>query len=98
MGAEETVGQGFVLAQQAQEQVFGLDVGGAELAGLITRKKDYAPRLFCIPLEHVALASRSLPAHLNQKASLSSPRYEPPRFQEEALLSGPAVCQGVKPD
>src|SRR5215813_13453358 len=89
MGAQKAVGQGLVFAQQAQEQVFGLNVRRSELAGFIARKKDYAPRLFCVPLEHVALTSRNLPAHLNRKASLPSPGYEPPRFQEEAFFVRP---------
>src|SRR5215813_11482581 len=89
MGAQKAVGQGLVFAQQAQEQVFGLNIGRAELAGFIPRKKDYAPCLFCVALEHVALTSRNLPAHLSQKASLSSPGYEPPRFQEEVSFAWP---------
>src|SRR5450631_777185 len=43
---------GVVLAQQAQQQVLGFDVRRAELAGLIARKEDHAPRLFGIALEH----------------------------------------------
>src|SRR5258707_12328323 len=35
--------------------MLGLNVRRAELAGLIPRKKDHAPRLFCVPLEHVTL-------------------------------------------
>jgi len=53
--AQEAVGQCLVLAQQAQQQVLGLDVGRAELAGLVPRKEDDAPRLFCIAFEHFDL-------------------------------------------
>src|ERR1035438_6255123 len=50
--AQEAVGQRLVLAQQAQQQVLGLDVRRAELAGLVPRKEDHAPRLFRIAFEH----------------------------------------------
>jgi hypothetical protein len=52
MGPQEPVRQCFVLAQQAEEQVFGFDVGTAELAGFITREKDDSARLFRITLKH----------------------------------------------
>jgi hypothetical protein len=39
--------------KQAEQQVLGLDVGRAELAGLVPRKEDHAPRLLGIAFEHV---------------------------------------------
>ena len=55
VGAQEAVGQRLVLAQQAQQQVLGLDIGRAELAGLIPREEDYAPCLLRIAFEHGVL-------------------------------------------
>ena len=50
--AQEPVRQRLVFAQQAQEQVFGLNVGTAELAGLVPREEDYPPRLLRVTLKH----------------------------------------------
>src|SRR2546425_4492207 len=55
MRAQETIGQGFVFAQKPQQQVLGLNVGRAELAGLITRKEDDAPGFLRITFKHIAL-------------------------------------------
>jgi hypothetical protein len=41
-----------VLAQQAQQQVFRLDIRAAELAGFIPGKKNNAAGVFCISLKH----------------------------------------------
>jgi hypothetical protein len=53
MRAKEPVRQRLVLAQQPEQQVFGLDIRTAELAGLIAAKKDGSPGLFSVPLEHI---------------------------------------------
>ena len=53
--AQEAVGQRLVLAQQAEQQVLGLDIGRAELAGLIPREEDHAPCLLRIAFEHGVL-------------------------------------------
>src|SRR5215472_16125732 len=52
--AQETVSQGFVFAHQAEQQMLGLDIGAAILAGLVSGKKDYTTCLLCIPFEHVS--------------------------------------------
>ena len=52
MAPEEPVRQCFVLAQQAEEQMFGFDVGTAELTGFISREEDYSARLLRITLKH----------------------------------------------
>src|SRR5712691_6110469 len=52
--AQETVGQGFVLAHQAEQQVLRLDVRAAILAGFVPRKKYNASCFFRIPFEHVS--------------------------------------------
>ena len=49
---QETVGQRLVLPQQAQQQMFGLDIRAAELAGLVAREKDHPPRLLRVTLKH----------------------------------------------
>ena len=54
MGPQEPVRQRFVLAQQAEEQVFGFDIGTAELAGFIARKKYNSPSLLRVSFEHKA--------------------------------------------
>ena len=57
--AQEAVRQRLVLPQQTQQQVLGLDVGTAELAGLVPREKDHAPGLLGIAFKHSL--SRLLP-------------------------------------
>ena len=51
--AQKPVGQRLVLAQQAQQQVLGLDVRAAELARFVAGKEYYAPGFFRVPFEHV---------------------------------------------
>src|SRR6202021_2596422 len=53
VGAEKAIGQRFILTQEPKQQMLGLDIRGTKLAGLIPCKEDDAPRLFCIPFEHV---------------------------------------------
>src|SRR5690242_17147893 len=67
MRPQETIGQCLVFAQQAQQQVFGLYIRRAKLAGLIARKEYDAPGFLCIPLEHISL-TQMLPSHLSRKA------------------------------
>src|SRR5882762_10176557 len=52
--AQETVGQRFVLAHQAEQQMLRLDVRAAVLAGFVPGKKYDATRFFCITFEHVS--------------------------------------------
>src|SRR5436305_14430193 len=68
MRPQKAVGQCFVFAQQAQQQMFGLYIRRAKLAGLVARKEYYAPGFFCVPLEHISL-TQMLPSHLSRKAS-----------------------------
>ncbi len=49
---QEAVGQRLILAQQPQQQVLGLDVRAAELAGLVPREEDYSSRFLRIALKH----------------------------------------------
>ena len=53
MGAEKAIRQRFILTQKTKQQVLCLNIWGTKLAGLIPCKEDDAPRLFCIPFEHV---------------------------------------------
>ena len=50
--AKKAVGECLVFAQEPEQEMLGLDIGGAELAGLIPGEEDDAPRLFCIAFEH----------------------------------------------
>jgi hypothetical protein len=52
MRTQKTVRQRFVLAKQAQKEMFGLDVRAAKLAGFIPREEDYPARLFRVSLKH----------------------------------------------
>ena len=52
VGAQKTVRQRLIFAQQSQQQVLGFDIGTAELAGFVTGEKDHATCLFRIPLKH----------------------------------------------
>jgi hypothetical protein len=55
MGAQETVGQGLIFAQQSEQQVLGLNIRRPELAGLVARKKDDAPGFLRIAFKHITL-------------------------------------------
>ena len=46
-----------VFAQQAEQQVLGLDIRRAKLAGLVSRKEDDAPCLLRVAFEHWDLPS-----------------------------------------
>src|SRR5882724_5580978 len=52
MRPQEAVREGFIFAQQAQQKMLRLYIRRPELACLIARKEYYAPRFFCITLEH----------------------------------------------
>ncbi len=52
--AQKAIGQGLVLPQQAQQEVFALDVGAAVLAGLVAGEENHPPRLLRVALEHQA--------------------------------------------
>src|SRR5437879_10702631 len=52
--AQEAVGQRFVLAHQAEQQMLRLDVRAAILAGFVPRKKYDAARFLCVTFEHVS--------------------------------------------
>src|SRR6266487_2215620 len=54
MGTQEPISQGFVFTEKSKQQVLGLDVWRAELAGFVPREEDYASCLFCVTLEHIA--------------------------------------------
>ena len=49
---QEPVRQRLVLAQQAEQQMLGLDVGTAELAGLVPGEEDHPSRFLRVTLKH----------------------------------------------
>jgi hypothetical protein len=51
--SQKAHGQSLIFAQQAEEQMFGLDIKAAELAGFIAGEKDGSPGLFGVALEHI---------------------------------------------
>src|ERR1700683_2851135 len=53
--AQESIGQGFVFAQEPQQQVLGLYIRRPELACFVARKKDDAPGFLRITFKHNAL-------------------------------------------
>src|SRR5579872_6758901 len=53
--AQKTIGQGFVFAQEPEQEVLGLDIRRPELTGFIARKKDDAPGFLCITFKHNTL-------------------------------------------
>src|SRR5260370_3409446 len=77
--AKETVGQRFVLAHQAEQQMLGLNVRAAVLTGFVPRKKYDASRFLCITFEHV---SSLLP---------QGPRSRWPQSRESAERRAPAL-------
>ena len=50
--AQEAVRQRLVLAQQSEQQVLGLDVRAAELAGLVPGEEDHPSRLLRVSFKH----------------------------------------------
>src|SRR5690348_17578121 len=50
--AQEAIRESFVFAEKPEQQMLGLDVRAAILAGLVPREEDYAPGLFCVALKH----------------------------------------------
>src|SRR3984957_12893705 len=52
MRPQEPVRERFILAQQSQQQMLGLDIGASVLARLVSGKKDYAPSFLCIAFKH----------------------------------------------
>src|SRR4051794_3479481 len=57
--AQETIGERFILTQQTEQKVLGLNIRAAKLAGLISGKKDYAPGLLSIFFKHRATSCTS---------------------------------------
>src|ERR1043165_3894068 len=55
MRAQETVSQGFVFAQQSEQQMLRLDIRRPELAGFVACKEDNAPCVLRIAFKHNAL-------------------------------------------
>src|ERR1700722_1919752 len=53
-GAKEAVGEGFILAEQAEQQMFSLDARTAKLAGFIPGEEDYPASLFGITFKHIS--------------------------------------------
>ena len=51
---EDAAGQALALADQAQQQVLGLDRDAPELAGLVAGEEEHPPRPFGVPFEHPA--------------------------------------------
>src|SRR4029077_15063266 len=49
---QEAIGQGLVLAHQAEQQVLRLDIRAAVLAGFIPGEENYASRFLCVPFKH----------------------------------------------
>ena len=83
---ENPARQPLALADQAQQQVLGLDRDTAQLAGLIPGEEEDAPRSFCIPLEHVVpwknsrrLAWGAVCRHYTGCSSAGRPREHPCR-------------------
>ena len=49
-----------IFTEKSQQQMLGLYIRRAELAGFVPRKEDDAPCLLCITLKHIALSPRFL--------------------------------------
>src|SRR5882762_9265305 len=55
VGAQESISQGLVFAQEPQQQVLGFYIRRPELAGFVARKENYAPGFLRITFKHNAL-------------------------------------------
>ena len=62
--AKKAVGECLVFAEEPEQEMLGLDVRGAELAGLIPGEEDDAPRFFCIAFEHDSSERLRLPSRM----------------------------------
>jgi hypothetical protein len=49
-----------VLAKEAQEEMFGIDARGAEVAGFVPSEEDHATGAFCITLKHKSILREKL--------------------------------------
>ena len=61
MRAQEAIGERFIFAHQAEQQMLGFDVRASVLTGFVARKKDYAASLFGIAFKHVSSFLPRLP-------------------------------------
>ena len=57
-GAQEAVGKGFVFAEQAEQEVLGLNVGTSKLTCFVAGEEDHAAGLLGITLEHKSSGCR----------------------------------------
>src|SRR5262249_22828551 len=85
---EEPVREVLVLAQQAEQDVLGLDGLGAELARLVAREKDHAPRLLRIVLEH----HRTSYSYLSASTASSRAAERDGKIVERKLMKTVAVA------
>ena len=58
VGAQKAVGQGLIFAQQPEQQMFGLNIRRAKLAGLVPRKEDDAPGFLRVAFKHKPISPR----------------------------------------
>ena len=89
MRPQETIGQGFVFAQESEKQVLSLDIRRPELAGFVACEKDNAPGFLRIAFKHDAL-----PFDLPGRNPLSTrPAKEParPQFLIHYAIKGPGI-------
>src|SRR5215469_1212856 len=87
--AQETVSQGFVFAHQAEQQMLGLDIGAAILAGLVSGKKYYTTRFLCIAFEHVSSLLPRVPRPRSpQLRGSAERRAQAPRCGRNARRAG----------
>ena len=54
---QKPVRQLLVFSQEPEQQMLRLDIRAAELAGLVSREEDDAPRFFRVALEHSVMGS-----------------------------------------
>jgi hypothetical protein len=53
--AQETIGQGFIFAQEPEQEMLGLNIRRPKLACFVARKKYYAPGFLRVTFKHDAL-------------------------------------------
>src|SRR3954451_17130209 len=96
MRAQKAVGQRFVFAQQAQQQVLRLYIRRAELAGFVSCEEDYAPGFLCVPLEHIPLARCSQSPLPETSLYLSGCVLRTPPERSLSVLPATLRHEGVK--
>src|ERR1700757_2131169 len=89
MGAQETIGQGLVFAQESEKKVLRLDIGRPELAGFVASEKDNAPGFLRIAFKHNAFPLTFRRENLARPTDRTQSCSYSPLFYRHYAIKGP---------